>query len=69
MGEASSLAMADPWEAENAIPIFAGKTLPRQLLRAPYRTPRPEALAAVEPGLVDTNVEYIKDCMELRGEQ
>ncbi|KAL5514723.1 hypothetical protein ACEPAG_2039 [Sanghuangporus baumii] len=65
----SAQAVSDPWGAENAIPMFEGITLPRQLARAPFRTPRPEALAAIDPGLVDTNIEYIKDCMELRGEQ
>ena len=61
--------VVDPWAAENSIPMFEGVTLPRQLARAPFRMPRSEALAAVDPGLVDTNIEYIKDCMELRGEQ
>ncbi|KAL5478423.1 hypothetical protein ACEPAI_2607 [Sanghuangporus weigelae] len=65
----SAQAVTDPWGAENAIPMFEGITLPRQLARAPFRTPRPETLAAIDPGLVDTNIEYIKDCMELRGEQ
>ncbi|KAL5497885.1 hypothetical protein ACEPAH_2816 [Sanghuangporus vaninii] len=65
----SAQAVIDPWGAENSIPMFEGITLPRQLARAPFRMPRPEALAAIDPGLVDTNIEYIKDCMELRGEQ
>ncbi|EJD01792.1 uncharacterized protein FOMMEDRAFT_147007 [Fomitiporia mediterranea MF3/22] len=67
--ETSSQAMTDPWASENSIPMFSGITLPRQLMRAPFRMPRPEALAAIDPGLVETNFEYIKDCMELRGEQ
>ncbi|OCB89164.1 hypothetical protein A7U60_g3647 [Sanghuangporus baumii] len=65
----SAQPVTDPWGAENTIPMFEGITLPRQLARAPFRMPCPEALAAIDPGLVDTNIEYIKDCMELRGEQ
>ena len=62
-------AVIDPWGAENSIPMFEGVTLPRQLVRPSFRMPRPEALAAIDPGLVETNIEYINDCMELRGEQ
>ena len=56
-------------ELKNSIPVFAGVTLPRQLARAPFREPRPQALAAIDPGLVHTNIEYVKDCLELRGSE
>jgi hypothetical protein len=58
----------DEWERME-VPVFAGITLPRQLPRAPYRDPQPAALAAVDADLVQTNLEYIKDCLEIRGDE
>ncbi|KAI5120022.1 hypothetical protein M0805_004651 [Coniferiporia weirii] len=49
------------------IPVFNGITLPRQLPRPPFREPGRDALAAIDPALVDTSVEFTKDCLEMDG--
>ena len=55
--------------SKSSVPVCAGVALPRQLPRSPFREPRPQALAAVNPELVHTNIEYMKDCLELRGSE
>ncbi|KAH8112307.1 hypothetical protein DFH11DRAFT_1787243 [Phellopilus nigrolimitatus] len=55
---------ADP---QSATPAFTSVTLPRQLRRPPFREPSRAALAVVDPALADTNIEFVKDCLEMNG--
>lgn len=52
---------------EPSAPAFRGVTLPRRLARPAYRPANTAALAAIEPGLAETNIEYVRDCLEATG--
>ena len=59
MGEAASV--------EESTPAFRGVTLPSRLRRPEYREVNKAALAAIDPVLAETNVEYMRDCLEVKG--
>lgn len=64
--EDCEMAEASP-VVERSTPVFRGVTLPRRLARPSYRAVNSAALAAIDPGLAETNIEYVRDCLEANG--